>query len=268
MRSFLVGLLAVLLVACGVASQAVDTPLATATNSATPMAATPRASSPTGPSAATCASTDQDQHVYNPDRLQVHSACIRVTGTVAAIRNEADGDRICCWRWIPLTHTCSRPPIKASNSGTWWWSLCACMRLHRPMRSLPARQILIQRPACQDSEPRFGWKGGMCSTSSMEGGLSSIRYTAGGPRIRGLLRPHRRNLRRSRLRLPHPSHLRSPRLSRSASRASHRPPLVAPTQHSAPKREPPLIAPSWSSTNQVRRPPRASGQRPRARPVL
>ena len=46
--------------------------------------------SPTKP--ATCKRTDQDRYVYNPSRLAVQAACIRVTGTVEAIRHEADGD--------------------------------------------------------------------------------------------------------------------------------------------------------------------------------
>ncbi len=39
-----------------------------------------------------CAPTDQDRYVYNPARLQVVTPCLLVTGTVAAIRTEADGD--------------------------------------------------------------------------------------------------------------------------------------------------------------------------------
>ena len=39
-----------------------------------------------------CAPTDQDRYVYHPSRLAVRTACIHVTGTVAAIRTEADGD--------------------------------------------------------------------------------------------------------------------------------------------------------------------------------
>jgi hypothetical protein len=39
-----------------------------------------------------CVPTDQDRYVYNPARLQVVTACLQVTGTVAAIRMEADGD--------------------------------------------------------------------------------------------------------------------------------------------------------------------------------
>ncbi len=31
-------------------------------------------------------------HVYNPDRLQLVNACIVASGTVAAVRQEADGD--------------------------------------------------------------------------------------------------------------------------------------------------------------------------------
>jgi hypothetical protein len=39
-----------------------------------------------------CQATDQDQYVYHPARLQIVAACVRVTGTVLAIRREADGD--------------------------------------------------------------------------------------------------------------------------------------------------------------------------------
>lgn len=39
-----------------------------------------------------CEPTDQDAYVYNPTRLVVLAACIRVSGVVEAIRTEADGD--------------------------------------------------------------------------------------------------------------------------------------------------------------------------------
>jgi hypothetical protein len=39
-----------------------------------------------------CKATDQDRFVYHPSRLDVQAACIRVTGTVEAVRREADGD--------------------------------------------------------------------------------------------------------------------------------------------------------------------------------
>lgn len=44
------------------------------------------------PKPTACLPTDQDQYVYNPDRLDAQAACIHVTGTVEAVRREADGD--------------------------------------------------------------------------------------------------------------------------------------------------------------------------------
>ena len=64
-------------------------PAATAHPTARPLAhATPR---PTAMPAA-CSPTDQVRYVYNPYRLAVQASCIYVTGTVAAVRHEADGD--------------------------------------------------------------------------------------------------------------------------------------------------------------------------------
>jgi hypothetical protein len=40
----------------------------------------------------TCQPTDQDQYIYNPDRLKVQLPCLRVSGTVDFVRTEADGD--------------------------------------------------------------------------------------------------------------------------------------------------------------------------------
>ena len=48
---------------------------------------------PTGSSGASCAVTDQNQYVYHPDRLQVVQPCLRVSGVVDAVRDEADGDK-------------------------------------------------------------------------------------------------------------------------------------------------------------------------------
>jgi hypothetical protein len=56
-------------------------------------AATAPSEAPGSTTAAACAPTGQDAFVYHPDRLKVVAACLRVTGTVAAIRDEADGDR-------------------------------------------------------------------------------------------------------------------------------------------------------------------------------
>ena len=60
-----------------------------------PAAAIPSASNaPTAPTAPPrgCTPTDQDKYVYNPDRLAVQAVCIHVTGVIAAVRKEADGD--------------------------------------------------------------------------------------------------------------------------------------------------------------------------------
>jgi len=43
-------------------------------------------------SAAGCIPTDQDQYIYHPSRLEVAAPCIRVSGVVAEVRTEADGD--------------------------------------------------------------------------------------------------------------------------------------------------------------------------------
>jgi hypothetical protein len=56
------------------------------------LASGPGAPTPIRASPAACTPTDQDRYVYNPDRLEVRAACLRVTGTAAAIRNETDGD--------------------------------------------------------------------------------------------------------------------------------------------------------------------------------
>ena len=75
------------LAACG------PTPSPAPPTSAPPPTAVPSASAvPTpGPSAA-CVPTDQDAFVYNPARLVVVAACRYATGTIAAVRTEADGD--------------------------------------------------------------------------------------------------------------------------------------------------------------------------------
>jgi len=48
-----------------------------------------------------CTPTDQDQYVYDPGRLQVVQACIRVTGTVDAKVISTDGDSIILLRLDP-----------------------------------------------------------------------------------------------------------------------------------------------------------------------
>jgi hypothetical protein len=58
-----------------------------------------------GPTSSTasgvCAPTDQDRYVYDPGRLQVVQACLRVTGTVDRVIVSTDGDSIILLRLDP-----------------------------------------------------------------------------------------------------------------------------------------------------------------------
>jgi hypothetical protein len=83
------------------ASPIVESPTAATGVSADPAAsrttapghrATPRPTTRPTAKPPGCKPTDQDRYVYNPSRLEVAAACIRVIGTVQAIRHEADGD--------------------------------------------------------------------------------------------------------------------------------------------------------------------------------
>jgi hypothetical protein len=93
-------LLALLLVGCVVVPNPTPTPSAAPstvpTFSAVPTQVQPSSTASSSlaptPSPATCQPTDQDAYVYHPTRLVVLASCIRVTGTIAVIRTEADGD--------------------------------------------------------------------------------------------------------------------------------------------------------------------------------
>jgi hypothetical protein len=69
-----------------------ETPAPPSVTTPPPTATQAPPSSTTPPTAATCTPTDQDLYVYNPGRLRVMAACLRVTGVIDVIRNEADGD--------------------------------------------------------------------------------------------------------------------------------------------------------------------------------
>lgn len=65
--------------------------------SVAPALPTRPAASPASPSAASgatvaCSPTDQDRYVYDPGRLTVKARCLRVSGVIDAVRQEADGD--------------------------------------------------------------------------------------------------------------------------------------------------------------------------------
>jgi hypothetical protein len=74
----------------GIPTGPAPTPTASSAAPSNATASAPKATPTTRPT--TCEPTDQDRYVYNPDRLDVQDACIRVTGTVEAVRREADGD--------------------------------------------------------------------------------------------------------------------------------------------------------------------------------
>jgi hypothetical protein len=57
-----------------------------------PASASPTSAASPTPTAAACTPTDQDLYVYNPGRLRVMAACLRVSGVIDVIRTEADGD--------------------------------------------------------------------------------------------------------------------------------------------------------------------------------
>jgi hypothetical protein len=69
------------------------------------------------PTASACRPTDQDRYVYNPARLEVLRACIRVTGTVAAIRKEADGDLHILLALDPAYRSLLRPANQGEELG-------------------------------------------------------------------------------------------------------------------------------------------------------
>ena len=69
-----------------------DLPIAPSASAIPIHSSAPKRTAPPTPKPASCKPTDQDQYVYHPSRLAVQAACIRVSGTVEAIRREADGD--------------------------------------------------------------------------------------------------------------------------------------------------------------------------------
>lgn len=98
MRKLLAVVLLVLVVAsCGATDVAtgppasVMTPAATSPDTPPGPSAAPTVATP-GSVAVACRPTDQSAYVYHPARLRVLDACLRVSGTVAAVRREADGD--------------------------------------------------------------------------------------------------------------------------------------------------------------------------------
>jgi len=84
MRKFLVAaMIALSVAACSTG---------TTGSQSSPTASNPSVTSSPSNQPVTCQPTDQDRYIYNPNRLSVQAACIRVTGEVLAKIVEADGD--------------------------------------------------------------------------------------------------------------------------------------------------------------------------------
>jgi hypothetical protein len=64
-----------------------------------------------------CAPTDQDQYVYDPRRLQVVQACIRVSGIVDALEMETDGDTVIHLHLDPQFQNLLRPANLTDERG-------------------------------------------------------------------------------------------------------------------------------------------------------
>ena len=166
-------LIAVLVVSCSgqpspglVASQ----PPATSTPEVSASAA-PR------PSPSACIPTDQNGYVYNPDRLLVKAACLRVTGTVVDIAVEPDGDRHIRLRLDPgqegiltLENALLGGDLLLEaicvNVGSQRSSIASCSRDRDPLTSLPSvgghiaaegQYVIDQHNGWTELHPLYRW---------------------------------------------------------------------------------------------------------------
>ena len=96
-----------------------DLPASSEAPSAKPTAApTPHPTSrATARPVAACKPTDQDRYIYRPSRLDLLRPCILVTGTVAAIRIEADGDLHILLALDPAYQSLLRPANQGEELG-------------------------------------------------------------------------------------------------------------------------------------------------------
>ena len=72
-------------------SKPAPSPTAASTPTSTTVPTAAAAAAPSGPTASSCVPNPME-HVYNPDRLRVLNPCVTVSGTIALVRSEADGD--------------------------------------------------------------------------------------------------------------------------------------------------------------------------------
>ena len=92
----------------------------------TPSAASAQAIPPSpSPARASSVCRDPTEHVYHPDRLQLRNPCMTVTGTVAAVRSEPDGDYHILLRLDPPFAGLINARNVSGSTATWCWSLFA-----------------------------------------------------------------------------------------------------------------------------------------------
>jgi len=134
-------------------------------------------SATTSPSPAACVPNDQDSYIYNPDRLLVKAACIRVTGTVDGIEVEPDGDRHIRLHLDPgqedlltLDNALLGGDLLLEaiclNVGSQRSSVASCSRDHDPLTNLPAvgahitaegRHVIDQHHGWAELHPLYRW---------------------------------------------------------------------------------------------------------------
>lgn len=95
-----------------------------------------------------CAPTDQDQYVYDPRRLQVVQACIRVSGIVDALEMETDGDTVIHLHLDPPFQDLLRPANLTDERGNLVVELI-CM-------SQPVQRLLLLSTAQHPAHARAG----------------------------------------------------------------------------------------------------------------
>lgn len=121
-------------------------------------------------SAATCG--DPHVHVYNPDRLHLLAACIRVAGTIELERAEADGDYHVRLRLDPGQTCAGQPCLDADNTSqqagdlvlepvcenpiTQADAVAACASYHNPLVLPPVgTHVEVMGPFVLDAD--HGW---------------------------------------------------------------------------------------------------------------
>lgn len=135
------------------------------------------APAPSG-SAVVCAPTDQVAYIYNPSRLVVLGQCIHMTGTVAAVRREADGD----FHVLIAPDPAYASLVNAANAGLELGDLVV-----EPVCEIPVTQTDAVAACAGDKDPldvtglavgQHIWAEGRYVTDSDHGGWAEIHPLA------------------------------------------------------------------------------------------